>query len=157
MDINIVKASGEGSTALAAFDKALLKAGIANFNIIYLSSIIPKRSRIIIDKPKFDEKDFGNKLYCVVAQKRETIANKHAWSGIGWVQDKKTGRGLFVEHEGYTEDEVQQDIYKTLTDMKASRPKADWTEIDMVTEGIVCGGKPVCALVAAVYSSEGWK
>ena len=33
----------------------------------------------------------------------------------------------------------------------------DWSEIEMVTQGALCDGKPVCAMVVAVYKSEGWE
>lgn len=156
MKIHIAKSRAEGLTALAAFDSCLLNMGIGNQNLVYLSSIIPPGSEVIRSKAQFDDSHFGNKLYCVMAQKRVTIRNRQAWAGIGWVQDKKTGKGLFVEHTGHSEDEVQQDINNTLANMKQSRPDVDWGEISMVMEGIQCGDKPVCAMVAAVYKSEGW-
>ena len=39
-------ATGTGRTLLAAFDDALLAAGVANFNLITLSSVIPPGSSI---------------------------------------------------------------------------------------------------------------
>lgn len=156
MKIHIVKGSADGPTELAAFDGALQRAGVSDQNLICLSSIIPPNSLIDFDKPDFSDDYFGNKLYCVLAQKRETIAHRQAWAGIGWVTDKATGKGLFVEHEGHSEDEVQQDIHKSLTDMVARRNDTKWSDIQMVVEGIVCGDKPVCALVCAIYQSEGW-
>ena len=41
MKLYIAKAIGRGSTELAAFDAALVGAGVANFNLIRLSSVIP--------------------------------------------------------------------------------------------------------------------
>ena len=46
MDIKIVKGIGEGPTEIAAFDKAPFKAGIHDFNLIKLSSVVPKNSKI---------------------------------------------------------------------------------------------------------------
>ena len=40
---------GVGPTALAAFDAALLDAGVANYNLICLSSVIPPGRRCAID------------------------------------------------------------------------------------------------------------
>ncbi len=156
MEINLVKASATGPTALAAFDDALLKAGIANHNLVYLSSIIPPGSQIVKKIPKFTDKQFGNKLYVVMAQQRVIERHKQAWAGVGWVQDKKTKKGLFVEHHGFSDDQVQQDINNTLKRMMKNRPGVDWGQIHMSVEGIICGNEPVCALVAAVYQSEGW-
>lgn len=142
---------------MAAFDSCLLKNGIGNQNLIYLSSIIPPGSEIIQGKPDFNESHFGNKLYCVMAQKRVTVRNRQAWAGIGWVQDKKTSKGLFVEHTGHSSDEVQQDIHNTLTNMIQSRPEIEWVAPEMVIEGTQCGQRPICAMVVAVYKSENWQ
>lgn len=43
---SLVKGAGEGITPLNAFDKALLDAGIGNFNLIKVSSIIPPNTRL---------------------------------------------------------------------------------------------------------------
>ena len=45
-DITIRTGSGQGHTKLSAFDHALLTAGVANFNLITLSSVIPPRRRL---------------------------------------------------------------------------------------------------------------
>jgi arginine decarboxylase len=37
----LVAGSGEGGTGLTAFDAALLKAGVGNFNLLKVSSILP--------------------------------------------------------------------------------------------------------------------
>jgi len=41
MRIDIVWGESEGKTLLSAFDRALLNAGIHNFNLISLNSVIP--------------------------------------------------------------------------------------------------------------------
>ncbi len=46
MRIDIVWGGSEGKTLLSAFDRALLNAGIHNFNLIPLSSVIPPQSVI---------------------------------------------------------------------------------------------------------------
>lgn len=156
MKIHIAKATSSAPTDLAAFDTCLQDCGVANQNIIYLSSIIPAGSEIVHDAPSYDDSHFGNRLYCVMAQKRETRPNVQAWAGIGWVIDKETGKGLFVEHEGHTEEEVQQDITTTLTDMMQRRAEVEWSQISMTVNGITCIDKPVCAMVVAAYQSEPW-
>ncbi len=157
MQIHITKSSAEDDTELAAFDTCLQKCGIADQNLIYLSSIIPPGTEIVLDTPQYDESHFGNRLYVVMAQQRESRPHHHAWAGIGWVKDRDTDKGLFVEHEGESEDQIQKDIYKTLTSMMERRPDGDWTEIEMVIQGAVCGEKPVCAMVVAAYQSVAWE
>jgi len=44
--IVVSRGTGEGPTPLAAFDKALLAAGVENYNLIRLSSVIPPGAEI---------------------------------------------------------------------------------------------------------------
>jgi len=46
LDITVRTGSGTARTPLAAFDAALLSAGVANFNLVTLSSVIPPHSRV---------------------------------------------------------------------------------------------------------------
>lgn len=141
---------------LSAFDAALWDAGIANYNLIKLSSIIPPGSKVQEKSIDNNGKEgFGNKLYVVLAQKRESEVGREAWAGIGWVQSKKDGRGLFVEHEGSQQAEVIRLIKETLGDMTKYR-KENYGEIHYNVVGIRCENKPVCALVAAIYKDENW-
>jgi len=156
LKIHLATAIAQGKTELAAFDACLQECGIADQNLIYLSSIIPPNSEIGFEKPHFDDSHFGNKLHVVMANQRESRPNHQAWAGIGWVTDPKTNKGLFVEHEGMSEEEVRQDITETLHDMMARRSHVEWSDIQMVVEGAMCGSHPVCAMVVAVYQSEGW-
>jgi arginine decarboxylase len=45
--IIITSGVGEGGTALNAFDKALLDAGIGDLNLIRVTSVVPARARIL--------------------------------------------------------------------------------------------------------------
>jgi len=152
--IFITSGIGEGQTKLAAFDEALWGAGIANYNLIKLSSIIPPASKIKVENPKANSKGFGDRLYIVLAEKREGDIGREAWAGIGWVQ-AKDGRGLFVEHEGSQQTEVIRLIRESLTDLVRYR-KEKFGEIHYFVVGKRCEKKPICAIVAAVYKSEPW-
>lgn len=154
--ICITSGIGEGQTNLSAFDAALWDAGIANYNLIRLSSIIPPNSEVKVKRLLNNGKnDFGNKLYVVLAQKRESEIGREAWAGIGWAQ-AKDGRGLFVEHDGAQQAEVIRLIKESLTDMKKYR-KEKYGDIHYEVVGSRCHDKPICAVVAAVYQAEGWE
>src|ERR1019366_6899933 len=119
--IFVTSGVSSGSTQLAAFDGALLDAGIANFNLIKLSSVIPPNCEIKVGRPNLDnDQDHGKKLYTVLSEKRESEKGREAWAGIGWVQGKD-GRGLFVEQHGSQQAEVMRLIKDTLNDMVKSR------------------------------------
>ncbi|HUA13107.1 MAG TPA: pyruvoyl-dependent arginine decarboxylase [Candidatus Sulfotelmatobacter sp.] len=160
MNIQVVKGIGTGPTKLAAFDAALNSAGVANYNLIKLSSVIPGGSKIIKKQKPLADKElpgkWGDRLYVVMAEERVDSPNTEAWAGIGWVQDKKTGKGLFVEHEGASEKAVRSDITQSLEALMATR-NVDFGNISMEVIGRTCTHLPVCALVAAVYQSDDWK
>ncbi len=155
MKIVITTGTGEGPTAVAAFDAALRSAGVENYNLIPLSSIIPPGSTI--ERATFvtlvDE--YGHRLYVVMARRDEHVGGGAAWAGVGWTQEPGDGRGLFVELHGDSKIGVQEAIEATLAAMMTSRGRA-YGPIHCELAGIVCRGQPVCALVIAVYQSQGW-
>jgi len=155
LKIYITKEVGEGTTRLSAFDNALQKAGIANHNLIYLSSIIPINSEIKIAKPNISEHGYGNKLYTVMARFDQVTIGKEAWAGLGWTQDKE-GRGLFVEHWAENKEAVIKLIQNSLNDMKAKR-NYKYGKIEYCLAGVRCENKPVCAIVSAVFKIENWQ
>lgn len=156
MQIIITSGTGEGSTPHAAFDAALIKSGIANYNLICLSSIIPVGSDIQRTKFIAPIEEYGYRLYVVMARHDERKPGKIACAGLGWVQDKETGRGLFVEQHGTDKAEVQRATEVTLESMMSSRPYI-YGQIQYEMASIECHEKPVCAVVIAVYQSQGWE
>jgi len=156
MEIIVTSGTGSGPTPLAAFDAALLATGVANYNLICLSSIIPPGSviqRIAYTSP---ESDFGKRLYVVMARHTETQPGKSAWTGLGWVQNADAGNGLFVEQDGSSQGDVESSIRATLAAMTATR-KQSFGPIQSEIAGIECQDRPVCAVVIAVFKSQGWE
>jgi arginine decarboxylase len=153
--ITVTAGVGEGATELSAFDRALYTAGIANFNLLVLSSVIPADAQVALGEPKLSEAAWGDRLYVVMADTRQSAAGSEAWAGIGWVQNEESGAGLFVEHSGNSKAEVESQVEQSLTSMTAYRPQT-FGPIQTHTIGVECAGRPVCALVAAVYQAEGW-
>ena len=161
MNIHVAAGVGSGPTELSAFDAALNHAGIANYNLIRLSSVIPPASEIIVHDTGAIPADtmpgnWGDRLYVVMAEQRAEHPNAEAWAGVGWVQDKSTGKGLFVEHEGNSEASVRRDIEQSLEALMATR-KVDFGPIHMKVVGETCEHLPVCAMVVAVYQASDWQ
>lgn len=157
MKIYVKGAIGQGSTTLAAFDSALIQTGTANYNLVRLSSVIPPKAEIVEvtgDMPELPGQ-WGDRLYLVYAEMRTEIHNEEAWAGIGWVVEPETGRGLFVEHEGRSEQKVRQDITDSLKGLLLNRGMPD-LPIKMHVVGAKCEGKPICAFVAAAYQVSDW-
>lgn len=164
MVIKVVKGAGEASTPLSAFDAALKEAGVYNYNLITLSSVIPPGSKVEkADKFETPESEWGHRLYCVMAEERSNEAGKYIAAGIGWYQDKD-GRGLFVEHHliGDTRLAIESEIFfrikSSLMDLCKFRDiKFDSKNMKSEISIDKVKSSPASVLVMAVYQSEGWK
>lgn len=155
MRIVVSRGTGEGPTPLAAFDSALHSAGVENYNLIRLSSVIPPGAGIERVQFVSDPDEYGQRLYVVMAEQRATVPGEGAYAGLGWVQDAADGKGLFVECEGETYGDVQEEIVATLDSM-TTRRGVDYGPVESEITGIECSGRPVAAVVIAVYKSEPW-
>jgi arginine decarboxylase len=153
--IVVSRGTGEGPTPLAAFDSALQAAGVENYNLIRLSSVVPPGVRIERTKFVSDPDEYGRRLYVVMAEQRATVPGEGAYAGLGWVQDRTDGRGLFVECEGTTYAEVHDEVVATLDSMTARR-QVEYGPVESEVTGVECSGRPVAAVVIAVYKSEPW-
>lgn len=164
MDIHVVSGVGEGRTQLSSFDAALKDAGVYNYNLIYLSSIIPPGSKIVrIKKYKNLPEEYGYRLYAVHAEIRSRQIGKYIAAGLGWYQ-LDDGSGIFVEQmiEGDTKiavkSEIELRISGTIRDMcKFRNIKFDEKKMKSLIRTTQVTGGPTCALVFAVYQSEPWE
>ena len=149
---------GFGPTKLAAFDSALRQAGIADRNLLPLSSIIPGGARVMVTQGRgVAPGRWGDRLYVVMAQLRVDTRYEEAVAGLGWIQEAETGRGLFVEHVGHTEREVRRDVLATLNALADGRPDLRLGAPELMIRTTVCAGEPTCAVVAAVFEADPWR
>lgn len=155
MKIVITAGVGSGKTALSAFDMALYEAGIANYNLIPLSSVIPTGSVVAVETFDQNEIEHGYKLYLVLSRKDQETIGRVACAGLGWRQ-QENGAGIFVEHCGESEEDVKRMIRLSLDDVIRYRPD-HYGEMQMAITKIECVDQPVSAVVAAVYESRGWR
>ena len=162
MNIYITSGKGYGKTPLSAFDAALKGAGVYNYNLITLSSIIPPNTVIRMKKFRSTPAEYGNRLYVVKAEIRSRESGKYIGSALGWYQ-LADGRGVFVEHEeiGETKEAIganlREEIHKSLTDLcKFRRFPIIKKNMKMKISLVKVEDSPACALVIAVYKSEPW-
>jgi arginine decarboxylase len=154
LPISIRTASGTGQTELSAWDDALWHAGVANFNLIRLSSVIPRQTEIsFTNEPVAGE--HGDQLYCVYASTPAKRPGDTAWAGIGWTRDED-GRGLFVEHSATSEPELDELIQLSLEDM-IKRRGGGYGAIHSVKTSATHVDQPACALAIATYQVDGWR
>ncbi len=158
LTIQVATGTGQGPTKLSAFDAALRAAGVHNFNLLCLSSVVPPASRVqVLSGPVSPAGEWGDRLYVVMAHERVEGPGAEAWAGIGWVQEAHTGRGLFVEHEGTDGHVVSAEIDASLRALCAGRPEQRFGPVRKVVRGAVSDdGTPTCALVVAVFKAEPW-
>lgn len=153
--IVLARGVGEGPTPLAAFDAALRDAGVANYNLIVLSSVIPPGAQVQRGRWHTPAAAWGQRLYVVLSQMREDRPGHEAHAGIGWVQDAGTGAGLFVELHDADADRLRADLRVTLQAMQAGRGVTlGPVQTEIVSARCVDG--PVCALAIAVYAAAPW-
>ena len=160
LHIPVTSSVGSGPTPVAAFDAALRGAGIANLNLIRLSSVIPTGAtvEISLDPPEqgvLGDPDWGDRHYVVYADARATVPGQQAAACVGWVQDPDTGSGLFVEIEGDDESRIRDEVASSLRAMVTARG-LDLGPPTLLSRSIRCESEPVCALVVASFATEGW-
>ena len=155
--IRLSRSQGTGTTRLAAFDAALVAAGLQDFNLVPLSSVVPLGATVEVVAPAEQLRGrHGDLLYCVYAAGYATVQDTQAWAGIAWaLRTDGSGAGLFVEHAGSSEAAVHADLSATLRAMMENRPE-QYLEGGRLVASATCTGDPVAALVVASFQTAGW-
>lgn len=113
------KGCGNAETELNAFDRALLVSGIANYNLIEVSSILPPNAEFAL-KVSYREGSLLPvaiaKRICEPTEKRTTIA---AAVAVGIPEDEDIA-GVMMEWSGQVSEEVARDkvVFMIETAMK---------------------------------------
>ena len=155
--IRVSRGAGVGPTRLAAFDGALQAAGVAGYNIVRLSSVIPPHALVRevtgIDQVKGGQGDIA---YCVYAAAYASTPGGQAWAGMAWAMHQNgSGAGLFVEHTAASEAVVRRDLDATIEAMARTRGNM-YRAAGQIVSSAVCIDHPVCAVVIATYGTAGW-
>ncbi|HWV76817.1 MAG TPA: pyruvoyl-dependent arginine decarboxylase [Isoptericola sp.] len=158
LTIRVSAGTGTGRTTLAAFDAALVAAGVGDFNLVRLSSVVPPGSEVLeVDGRDQLQGEHGDALYCVYAAGFASLPGHEAWAGVAWSRrDDGSGAGLFVEHDGPSHEQVATDLTHSLEDLSATRGGAYHHEGRRIA-GLTCTTLPVCAVVVATFRRAGWE
>ena len=150
MKIEIVWGKSEGETLISAFDKALIRAGIHNFNLIPLSSVIPPGAMVHEVGSYKSCQRVGGILYVVISSFSSNRPTIQISAGLGWVQVE--GGGLFFESKGEcSSKECEEEIRKGLGDMMSARGWSGEMKMKVVTHKV----KEIANVtVAAAYNLE---
>lgn len=139
---------------MSAFDAALWDAGIAGYNLIYLSSVIPSNCEIVREKYRSKSKETGWKLYCVISINYLAPGDaSESWAGLGWASRRECG-GIFIEEAAASRAAVIDKIRAAYGEMSSRRGDVG------ALETIVVQAPPPapfsCAVAVAVYRAEPW-
>jgi len=110
---------GKHRRNLESFEAALRNAGIAQFNLVKVSSIFPPRCKIVSRRTGLKRLNPGQIVYCVMAETRTNEPNRLASAGIGLAVPASGEKfGYISEHHGFGMIEKRTADY--VEDMAAS-------------------------------------
>lgn len=157
LTIRVSRGTGTGSTRLAAFDAALRSAGVADFNLVRLSSVIPPFASVVTtDRDEQIAGGHGDVLLCVYADAYSSTPGESAWAGVTWAQNHDPALGgLFAEHSGWSRTDVERELEHTMDEMTASRAPGYEVRGNLLSS-ITCEAHPVCALAIASFRRVAW-
>ena len=93
---------GKHRRNLESFEAALRDAGIAQFNLVKVSSIFPPGCKIVSRRAGLRRLTAGQILYCVLAEERTNEPNRLVAAGIGLaVPSRGEQFGYVSEHHGF--------------------------------------------------------
>lgn len=149
--IRLVWGTGGGPTELAAFDAALAAAGIHNYNLVTLSSVIPEDPDLEVVGTAPDLGPVGDELH-VVKSAAVAAPGESAAAGIGWARSESS-RGIFYEIDGKDSESVEAEIRQGLA---AGRELRDWEFHDdqVVVESTEAADEYAGVVVCAAYGKS---
>jgi arginine decarboxylase len=148
--IRIVWGGGGGPTATASYDAALADAGVHDYNLVTVSSVIPAGPPVEAVGTAPDLGPVGNRL--TVVQGRATVEEGAACAGLGWLRDGD-GSGVFYEASGTDPETVRETVEGGLD---ASCVLRDWTPTDRGGKYVTASDEReyTTAVVLAVYGES---
>jgi arginine decarboxylase len=155
--IRVSAGSGAGPTPLAAFHAALSTAGVGQFNLVRLTSVIPPNAvvREVFGSDQISGAE-GDLAFCVYAAAYASTPGDQAWAGIAWaVHEDRSGVGLFVEQSAPSESMLLHDLRVTIGAMSSARGNR-YRVVGQAVGSAMCVDHPVCAVVVAAYGTSRW-
>ncbi|WIV66268.1 pyruvoyl-dependent arginine decarboxylase [Natrialbaceae archaeon AArc-T1-2] len=152
--IRVVWGAATAPTEMAAYDAALADAGIENYNLVPVSSVIPAGVDVEAVGTAPDLGPAGNRL--TVVEAAATAAGPSSVSAaLGWVQSVEDGPGLFYEAAG--EIDAADVETRVLEGLAAGSDLREWELGDpriRVETARAESGTYTAAVVIAVYGES---
>lgn len=100
-ELVLTKGVGRHREKLQSFEMALREAGIAQFNLVRVSSIFPPEGRIV-DRKNLLKMNAGQIVFCVMSDCGTDEAHRLCSASVGIaIPSDKTKHGYLSEHHGY--------------------------------------------------------
>ena len=152
--IRVVWGSATAPTEMAAYDAALADAGVENYNLVAVSSVIPADTPVEAVGTAPDLGPAGERL-TVVEARATTAGPGRVSAALGWSQSVDGGPGLFYEAADETDGEdVERRVREGLA---AGQELRDWAFDDpqvRVESATAETGTYTAAVVLAVYGES---
>jgi arginine decarboxylase len=149
--IRVVAGSATGPTEIASYDAALADAGVHDYNLLTLSSVVPPDADIEVRDVAPDLGPVGGKL--TIVQGRATVEGAgRATAALGWTRKGDRGAGVFYETGGeFDRVEARRRIERGLEHAGEIRTR-DLGDTSVEVESEVTDGAPFAtAVVIAAY------
>lgn len=149
MDIEIVWGTGEGQSVLGAFDAALAAAGIHNYNLVTMSSVVPPETSVIRVGTHTQRWEVGDKVAVVLARNESSVTGETIAAGLGWSLAEEGG--IFFEACAESRQNVRSLLKQGIESGKAQRDGWSWQsglETKIVDHTVIENGASV---VASIY------
>ncbi|RBI63722.1 pyruvoyl-dependent arginine decarboxylase [Halomicrococcus sp. NG-SE-24] len=150
--IRVVWGTAAGPTKMSSYDAALADAGVHNYNLVPVSSVVPADATVESVGTAPDLGPAGQRL-TVVEAAATRAGPGHVTAGLGWTTGD--GPGLFYEAAGETDAETVEE--RVRTGLAAGRELRDWDFADEETRTVETdaeSGTYASAVVLAVYGES---
>ncbi len=108
----LTKGSGQHKEKLASFEQALRSAGIAPFNLVKTSSIIPPHCKLISKEEGLKLLSPGQIVFLVISECSTDEAHRLISASVGLaIPNDRSHHGYLSEHHGYGQNEKEAGEY----------------------------------------------
>ena len=149
--IRVVGGTATGPTAVASYDAALADAGVHNYNLLTLSSVVPSDAEVEVLESAPDLGPVGGRL--AVVQARATVEGTgRATAALGWTREDEHGPGVFYETGGeFDRREARRRIGRGLEHARGIRAWNLEGSSVAVESAVTDGASFATAVVVAAY------
>jgi arginine decarboxylase len=146
MEVEVVWGSAGGRTELGALDGAFAAAGIHDYNLVELSSVVPGGATVVEVGTHERTAPRGTAMAVVLAE-AVVPADEAAVAGLGW--HLAAEGGVFYESSGRSVEHCRETIRRGLADARGLRAW-DWASDPNIRIQDHSASGPTASVVAAV-------